>query len=196
MGFIQEQVNAFLALFVSFVLQLCPTLDPSSRSHPPQLQSSSPPSPSVADAESLPSSSPTSPPFNQEAHLLNLLTTQQHLQWQNAILTFCFTFAVGLISLQFSRTDKLNELPPSFALLSFAILLTFVLLLVAFFISQKHTTTSTMLEKVAMFLAAAAFYHAFTIPLPVNLKLVAWTLFFISLFVIVICKFLCGNIAP
>ncbi|XVF37641.1 hypothetical protein REPUB_Repub20aG0027100 [Reevesia pubescens] len=189
MGFIQEIVKTFRAF-----LRLCPKSDPSSRPHPPQLQ----PTSSVADAElpvSLPPQLPSSPSFNLESEPNNLLAAQQHLQWQNAILQFCFTFALGLISLQFSQTVESKELPTSFALLSFAVLLTFVLLLVAFFINQRHATTSIMLEKVALLLAAAAFCHAITIPFPLNLKFASWTLFFFSVFVIVICKFLYGNIA-
>ncbi|XVF37635.1 hypothetical protein REPUB_Repub20aG0026500 [Reevesia pubescens] len=198
MGFIQEKVETFLAPILAFLLRLCPKSDPSSRSHLPQLQPSSPPSPNVANAESpvsLPLPPPSSPSFSLESEPINLLAAQQHLQWQNAILTFCFTFALGLISLQFSQTDKSKELPTSFALLSFAILLTFFLLLVAFFINQRHATTSIKLEKVALLLAAAAFCHAITIPFPLNLKFASWTLFFFSVFVIVICKFLYGNIA-
>ncbi|XVF37642.1 hypothetical protein REPUB_Repub20aG0027200 [Reevesia pubescens] len=53
-----------------------------------------------------------------------------------------------------------------------------------------------MLENVALFLAAAAFCHAIIISFPLNLKFASWTFFFFSLFVIVICKFLYGNIAP
>ncbi|XVF68761.1 hypothetical protein PTKIN_Ptkin11bG0027200 [Pterospermum kingtungense] len=141
-------------------------------SDPPQPQSSPPPSPSAVDAESLPSLPPQPPrspcSFNMDSELLHLLAAQHHQQWQNAILTFCFTFALG-ISLQFPKADKSKKVPTSFVLLSFAVLLTFALHLVALFISQKHAETSKLLEKTTLLLAAAAFCHAITIPLPLNL---------------------------
>ncbi|WRX20273.1 hypothetical protein QQP08_012760 [Theobroma cacao] len=194
MGVIQEKVKAFLALIAALVLRLCPKLD-TTRSQSPQSQQQQPsslPSPVIDLEISPPSTLPlrpppsTSPSFNAESQLLNLLAAQPHLQWQSAILTFCFTFALGF-SLQFSQTDqsKDKEPPFSFVLLSFAVLLIFVILLVALFISQNHARTSQVLEKVALLLAAAAFCHATAIPFPLNLKFATWTLFSVSLFVVV-----------
>ncbi|OMO71114.1 hypothetical protein COLO4_28375 [Corchorus olitorius] len=130
----------------------------------------------------LPPAPSSSPPFNVDSELLNLLAAQHHQQWQSGILTFCFSFALGNF-LQFSKTDKSKELPASFVLLSFSVSFT---ILVALFIRENHARTSKILEKVAVFLAAATFCHATAVPFPLNLKLTAWTLFLISLFIVIV----------
>ncbi|GLT34640.1 hypothetical protein SLA2020_091430 [Shorea laevis] len=113
---------------------------------------------------------------------------QQNLQWQNAILPFCFTSAVE-ISLQFAKTQ--SKLPLSFSLVAFAILITFAFLLLAKFISREHTKVSRALEKFAFLIAAATFSYTTTIPFPVGFKFVIWSIFSISLLILVIYKYFC-----
>ncbi|KAL4269560.1 hypothetical protein GQ457_09G022260 [Hibiscus cannabinus] len=162
MGFIQEKFKEFLSLFSAFFIQLPPS------SHP----STSPPSPPSATAEGgmPPSLPPFPPPPPSSEEVVNLLAAHQNQQiWRNAILSFCFSFALGL-SLQFPQAGESKSLPTSLALLSFAVLVTFCLHFVALFVGGKHATTSIVMETIALFAAAAAFSHAIAIPFPLNLK--------------------------
>ncbi|GKV09503.1 hypothetical protein SLEP1_g20989 [Rubroshorea leprosula] len=114
---------------------------------------------------------------------------QQNLQWQNAILSFCFTSALE-ISLQFATTQ--SELPLSLSLVSFAILITFAFLLLAKYIRKDHTRVSQVLEKVAFLIAAATVCYTTTIPFPIGFKIVIWCIFSISLLILVIySKYFC-----
>ncbi|KAK8596176.1 hypothetical protein V6N13_000822 [Hibiscus sabdariffa] len=78
---------------------------------------------------------------------------QNHQQWQNAIVGFCFSYALG-VSLQFvipGRSDHWLPLPR--VSLSFIVLLVFIFILLAFFIHPKCTMISQALQKAALLLA-------------------------------------------
>ncbi|GLT34626.1 hypothetical protein SLA2020_091330 [Shorea laevis] len=177
---------------------------PPSPLHSESLQQS-PPSPLYAEV--LQPSPPSSPnqesrqPIPQQPPLIMVdpesqqfisNAAQQNLQWQNAILSFCFTSALE-ISLQFAKTQ--SKLPLSFSLVAFAVLITFAFLLLAKFISREHTKVSRVLEKVAFLIAAATFCYTTTIPFPVGFKFVIWSIFSISLLILVICKYFCHTAA-
>ncbi|XVF69069.1 hypothetical protein PTKIN_Ptkin11bG0051200 [Pterospermum kingtungense] len=159
----------------------------------PQPQRNPPsPSPSVSnDSESQqpqlpsPAPTPTTPP-NLKQLQESLLAAQQYLQWQNSVLAFCFSYALG-VSLQFMGADQSNHhLPFPFLLLSFLVLLAFIFILVAFFIHPNSTRTSQALEKLACLLAAAAFCHTLSIPFSFELKCTIWAVFLLSLFIVMI----------
>ncbi|KAK8596175.1 hypothetical protein V6N13_000821 [Hibiscus sabdariffa] len=100
---------------------------------------------------------PVQPP--SQAQLPSQLepVVRNHQQWQNAILGFCFSYALG-VSLQFvspGRPD--HRLPLPTVLLSFLVLLVFIFILLAFFIHPKCTMISQALQKAALLLAATAF---------------------------------------
>ncbi|GLT91627.1 hypothetical protein SLE2022_095050 [Rubroshorea leprosula] len=190
---------------------LHPILNPESPqpSEPSPLHSESlqPSPPSPLYAELLQTSPPSSPnqesrqPIPQQRPLIMVdLESQQfisnaaqrNLQWQNAILSFCFTSALE-ISLQFAKTQ--SKLPLSFILVAFANLITFAFLLLAKFISTEHTKVSRVLEKVAFLIAAATFCYTTTIPFPVGSKFLIWSIFSISLLILVIYKYFCHTAA-
>ncbi|XVF69070.1 hypothetical protein PTKIN_Ptkin11bG0051300 [Pterospermum kingtungense] len=159
---------------------------PQPQRHPPS------PSPSVSnDYESpqpqfpSPAPTPTTPP-NLKQLQESLLAAQHHLQWQNSVLAFCFSYALG-VSLQFMGADQSNHhLPFPLLLLSFLVLLAFIFILVAFFIHPNSTRTSQALEKLACLLAAAAFCHTLSIPFSFELKCAIWAVFLLSLFIVMI----------
>ncbi|GLT58244.1 hypothetical protein SLA2020_311750 [Shorea laevis] len=186
-------------------LHSIPNLESTQPSEPSSLHSESlqPSPPSPLYSESLQPSPPSSPnqqsqqPIPQQPPLIMVdlesqqfisNVAQQNLQWQNAILSFCFTSALE-ISLQFAKTQ--STLPLSFSLVSFAILITFAFLLLAKFISREHTKVSRVLEKVAFLMAAATFCYTTTIPFPAGFKFVSWCIFSISLLFLVIYKYFC-----
>ncbi|GLT26814.1 hypothetical protein SLA2020_018560 [Shorea laevis] len=147
-----------------------------------------PSSPSSANLES-PQPIPQPPPLigiDLESQQFDSDVAQQNLQWKNAILSFCFTFALE-ISLQFAITQ--SKLPLSFGLVSLAILITLAFLLFAKFIRRDHTRASQELEKVAFLIAAVTFCYTTTIPFPVGFKFVIWCIFSVSLLILVIYKY-------
>lgn len=111
---------------------------------------------------------------------------QQNLQWQDIILGFCFASAHG-IALQFVKTP--SQFPPSFHLLSLALVLTFSAVFVAKLISSKFPDTAQVIEKVAVFFAATAFFLAISIPLPLNLKFFTWAIYCVLLLPVFIFSF-------
>ena len=111
----------------------------------------------------------------------------QVFEWQNVIMAFCFSSSVE-IAILFAETN--SELSPSFYVLSFAILLTFLFLFVSKLIAQKFAVASQVLEKAAIIVAATALVLVTTIPYSSNkLKYAAWVLYAASLLTIFICNF-------
>ncbi|XVF19800.1 hypothetical protein REPUB_Repub11eG0142200 [Reevesia pubescens] len=164
-----QKLKTFVASIVAFFIRVCPELD-QQRSQPEQPQR-----------------------LQRES---SLLAAEQQLQWLNAVLAFCFSYALG-VSLQFVGTNQFNhhQLPFSFALLSFLVLLTFTFFLVAFFIHPNCTRTSQALKKVAFLLGSASFCHTLSIPFSFELKCAFWAVFLLSLLIIMIFKFLNHNAA-
>ncbi|XWS27195.1 hypothetical protein CRYUN_Cryun26dG0094100 [Craigia yunnanensis] len=150
------------------------------------LQPTSTNQPESSQQESQPPPPTPTTPFNLK-QLESTLAAQQHLQWKNAVLSFCFSYALAVVSLQYAQTDhQANHPNSSFFLLSFLVLLTFNLILVALFISPSRTKNSEVLEKVSFLVAAAAFCHATAIPFPFELKWAVLALFLLSLLLITI----------
>ncbi|GLT58242.1 hypothetical protein SLA2020_311530 [Shorea laevis] len=119
-------------------------------------ESLQPPLPSIPNIESpqLPPGPPRSMIDDLESQQVHSYVAQQNLQWQNAILAFCFTSAIQ-ISLQFAKSQSKPPLP--FSLVSLAILLTFALILIAKMIRRELTKVSQVLENVAFLIATATF---------------------------------------
>ncbi|TYH53551.1 hypothetical protein ES332_D09G107100v1 [Gossypium tomentosum] len=129
---------------------------------------------------------PHTPPLPQQQPLpptpshRKLAAAQQHLQWINAVLSFCFSYPIIMLQFQYAQTDQ-NQSNVSLIVLSFLVLLTFNLFLLALFIKPISTQTSETLEKVGVLVAAAAFCHTIAIPFPLELKCVVFALFILFL---------------
>ncbi|MFQ6631549.1 hypothetical protein Gotur_009022 [Gossypium turneri] len=81
-----------------------------------------------------------------------------------------------VLQFQYVQTDQ-NQPDASLVVLSFLILLTFKLFLLALFIKPISTQTSETLEKVGVLVAAAAICYAIAIPFPLELKCVVFAMF-------------------
>ena len=130
----------------------------------------------------LPTSSHSPPTLPQPSQT----TEQRNLQWQDIILGLCFTSAIG-IAVQFLKTP--SQLPPSFQLLSLTLVLTFSAVFVSKLISSKFPDTAQVVEKVAVFFAATAFFLAISITLPLNLKFFTWAIYGVLLLPVFIFSF-------
>ena len=106
------------------------------------------------------------------------------VEWQNTILTLCFTTAIG-IAIQ--SMGKEFRFPPSFHWLSLANSMTFSALFVAKFIGRKSPAAVKVLEQVAVFLAATIFFLAVTIPLQLHFKYAAWAIYAVTVIIVFIC---------
>ncbi|TYI64736.1 hypothetical protein E1A91_D09G108700v1 [Gossypium mustelinum] len=104
------------------------------------------------DIEGQPSAS-LQPQLSSQLETLPAL--QNHQQWQNAVISFCFSYALGL-SLQYAETPLQ---------------------------SNQHLPFPT---KVGLLLAAAAFTHTLSIPLPFELKCTIWAVFLLPLLTAII----------
>ncbi|XVF38283.1 hypothetical protein REPUB_Repub20aG0087400 [Reevesia pubescens] len=130
---------------------------------------------------------------NQESQLLTtFVALQQDLQWQNAILTFCFTLAIEVSLHQQQSSQTNHESNYSSIFISFAILSTIVLLLVIKLMDGRFTKILQPLEKVAILIATAAFCYIIVIPFPNGLKYTIWAILAICLPIVVFHKFIYG----
>ncbi|KAJ6866883.1 hypothetical protein NC652_038193 [Populus alba x Populus x berolinensis] len=103
-----------------------------------------------------------SPAINPQQ--INMIVVKQFtLEWPNIIMAFCFEAAIQ-IALQYEKPQH-SKVPVSFFLLSLAILLTFCSLLVSQLISNRFPEVSKVLEKIAISLAAIAFFTTIASPL-------------------------------
>ncbi|KAB2065546.1 hypothetical protein ES319_A09G096000v1 [Gossypium barbadense] len=178
-----RKIKTFLSSIAAFFFPRCPELY--QQEEPPSL-----PQPATAagiDIEGQPSSS-LQPQLSSQ--LETLAAVQNHQQWQNAVISFCFSYALG-VSLQYAETPHQSNqhLPFPMVLLSFLVLLTFICILGAFFIDPYCTTTSNALQKVGHLLAAAAFTHTLSIPLPFELKCTIWAVFLLPLLTAIILSY-------
>ena len=124
---------------------------------------------------------PKSAPINSDID-------KKNIEWQNIVLMFCFTTAIG-IAIQ--STEMNSQFPPSFQWLSLANVLTFSALFVAKFVGKVSPTTVKVLEQGAILLAATIFFLATTISLTQHLKYVTWAIYVVTMIVVFICKRLC-----
>jgi hypothetical protein len=109
------------------------------------------------------------PPRAINPRLINTVVVRQiSVEWPNVIMGFCFQAAIQ-IALQYETTQH-SKLPVFFYLRSFSILITFASLFVSQLISNRFPDTSKVLEKVATFLAATAFFTAIATPLTLAFK--------------------------
>ena len=100
---------------------------------------------------------------------INMIVVKQFtLDWPNIIMAFCFEAAIQ-IALQYEKPQH-SKVPVSFFLLSLAILLTFCSLLVSQLISNRFPEVSKVLEKIAISLAAIAFFTTIASPLIQSLR--------------------------
>ncbi|KAG4183088.1 hypothetical protein ERO13_A09G086300v2, partial [Gossypium hirsutum] len=129
---------------------------------------------------------PHTPPLPQQQSLppitphQKLATAQQHLQWKSAVLSFCFSYPITVLQFQYVQTDQ-NQSNVSLIVISFLVLLTFKLFLLALFIKPISTQTSETLEKVGVLVAAAAVCYTIAIPFPLELKCVVFAVFILFL---------------
>ncbi|KAK5846968.1 hypothetical protein PVK06_003269 [Gossypium arboreum] len=132
----------------------------------------------------------SSPQPQLPSQLHPLLALQNHQQWQNTVIAFCFSYALG-VSLQYATPHQSNQhLPFPMVLLSFLVLLIFILMMGAFFINPYCTTTSNALQKVSLLLSAAAFAHTLSIPLSFELKCTIWAVFLLPFLAAIIFTYL------
>jgi predicted permease len=125
--------------------------------------------------------------MNQEEELVNMFHAKQEMEWQNTLISTCFTSGIE-IALHFHKiTDsKLDSLH----LVCILVAIIFSCLFVSHFINPaKFPRTSKVLGKVAVFLAATVFFIIISIPFPPGLKGATWIIYAISLLVIAICNF-------
>ncbi|KAB2012631.1 hypothetical protein ES319_D09G103600v1 [Gossypium barbadense] len=135
-----------------------------------EFQSPPPHTPRLPQQQSLPP-----PPSHRK-----IAAAQQHLQWINAVLSFCFSYPIIMLQFQYAQTNQ-NQSNVSLIVLSFLVLFTFNLFLLALFIKPISTRTSETLEKVGVLVAAAAFCHTIAIPFPLELKCVVFAVFILFL---------------
>ncbi|KAJ6866884.1 hypothetical protein NC652_038193 [Populus alba x Populus x berolinensis] len=108
-----------------------------------------------------------SPAINPQQ--INMIVVKQFtLEWPNIIMAFCFEAAIQ-IALQYEKPQH-SKVPVPFFLLSLAILLTFCSLLVSQLISNRFPEVSKVLEKIAISLAAIAFFTTIASPLIQSLR--------------------------
>jgi|UniRef100_A0A3N7H4L4 hypothetical protein len=127
------------------------------------------------------------PTMNQEEEMVNMFHAKQEMEWQNTLISTCFTSGIE-IALHFHKiTDsKLDSLH----LVCILVAIIFSCLFVSHFINPaKFPRTSKVLGKVAVFLAATVFFIIISIPFPPGLKGATWIIYAISLLVIAICNF-------
>ena len=147
-----------------------------------------PPPPQTIDPESLGESlaqPPPSQPIVDREPRPNPINWA--VEWQNTILTLCFTTAIG-IAIQ--SMGKEFQFPPSFHWLSLGNSMTFSALFVAKFIGRKSPAAVKVLEQVAVFLAVTIFFLAVTIPLQPHFKYAAWAIYAVTVIIVFICKIL------
>ncbi|KAK8336257.1 hypothetical protein V6Z11_A09G109900 [Gossypium hirsutum] len=133
------------------------TLQPDSPSHTlnhSEFQSPPPQTPRLPQQQSLP---PTPSHWK-------LAAAQQHLQWINAVLSFCFLYPVIMLQFQYAQTDQ-NQFNASLIVLSFLVLLFLIFSYWLF----------------GVLVAVAAFCHTVEIPFPLELKCVVFAVFILFL---------------
>jgi hypothetical protein len=154
--------------------------DTTSESQTPQTQP--PPSPqSPTRARELP------PPTINESRRNIILDANQDLDMElmKTLLNLCFTAALQ-ITIQYKQVAE-SEIHKSINLISLAIAAIFASLFVSQFIGKKIPTASTVLEKVAFFLAATTFFFAIATPFALGIKCAIWAVYIMSLIAIAFC---------
>ncbi|KAK0574663.1 hypothetical protein LWI29_026976 [Acer saccharum] len=142
-----------------------------------------PPADHEAAVEYQPGSGPGPGPKPKAPLLANY--DQEKLDWAVRMICYCLPPAVA-IAIQFLENES-RELPLAFHFLSLALILSFNFLFLSKFIAPKFPEIAKLLERCGVFLAVTAVYLAITIPLPIWLKCITWTIFIISCITILFC---------
>lgn len=121
---------------------------------------------------------------NHVHHSPSAAADPHNLEWLMMMINFCLPLAVE-IALQSSQTQC--QLPPTFHFLCLAITFSFTFLFLGKFMSSIVPKMAQVLQWFGVFFAVTAFYLAITIPLPLWLKCVSWTLYGISLAAVMVC---------
>ncbi|KAG6742428.1 hypothetical protein POTOM_053299 [Populus tomentosa] len=138
-------------------------------------------------AEQLESQQLPPPTMNQEEDLVDNPHDEQVKEWQKVLISTCFTSGFE-IALHFHQTTDSKR--DSLHLVCILVAFIFSCLFVPHFINPaKFPMTSKVLGKIAVYLAATAFFITISIPLPPGVKWATWIIYAISLFVIAICNF-------
>ncbi|KAA8542342.1 hypothetical protein F0562_023522 [Nyssa sinensis] len=109
----------------------------------------------------------------------------QNLDWQVLVIGFCFASAVA-IALQSLQTPA--PLPITFQLLCLAMACAVSTLFVAKNIGSRHPDLARVLQHVGVLFGVTAFFLAVTVSSPLCFKLIFWTIYALSLLVIVLCN--------
>jgi hypothetical protein len=107
------------------------------------------------------------------------------IELKKTLLSLCFTAALQ-ITIQYKQVAE-SEIHKSINLISLAIAAIFASLCVSQFIGKKIPTASTVLEKVAFFLAATTFFFAIATPFALGIKCAIWAVYIMSLIAIAFC---------
>ncbi|KAF3437967.1 hypothetical protein FNV43_RR20723 [Rhamnella rubrinervis] len=100
----------------------------------------------------------------------------KNMDWAMIVVAFCFTSAVDLAFLSLQIHPR--QFPLIIYLFSLTILFGLASLLLSKFIDSKFPNTAQTLEGASVFFVVTAFFIAITIPFPLCLKFVAWTVRF------------------
>lgn len=109
---------------------------------------------------------------------------RQNLDWAMIMIGFCLPSAIE-IALQSLQVH--SQLPPMFHFLSLAIIFSFTFLFLSKVMSPKFPIIAQVLEALGVLFAVTAIFVAITIPLPLGLKCLTWTLYAFFLIAITIC---------
>lgn len=105
--------------------------------------------------------------------------------WIRQIISFCFTASIE-IAVQSAQWP--SPCSPLFSWLALAISLAFAAVFVATSIdASRFVVLIHVLEHLSVFFAATAFFIAISIPFPMYIKCVSWTVYVISLLAISVC---------
>ncbi|XP_011007375.1 PREDICTED: uncharacterized protein LOC105113070 [Populus euphratica] len=118
----------------------------------------------------------------------NVLDAKPDLETElrKTLLSLCFTAAIQ-ITIQYGQVAE-SEIHYSINVISLAIAAIFASLFVSQFIGKKIPTASTVLEKVAFFLAATTFSFAIATPFALGIKCAIWAVYIMALIAIAICN--------
>ncbi|KAF3437972.1 hypothetical protein FNV43_RR20728 [Rhamnella rubrinervis] len=117
---------------------------------------------------------------------MGLVAELKNMDWAMVVVAVCFTSAVDLALLSLQIDSR--QFPLIFYLFSLTILFGLASLVLSKFINSKFPSTAQALEGASVFFVVTAFFIAITIPFPLCLKFVAWTVYAICLLLIIICN--------
>ncbi|KAG6768730.1 hypothetical protein POTOM_027659 [Populus tomentosa] len=189
-GAIKMKIVEFLLQLLHLITSRLPSILPASPPNSDDLESqSSQPLPSSSNTTSE-SQSPTGgrPPLTiNESQRNNVLDAKPDLETElrKTLLSLCFTAAIQ-ITIQYGQAAD-SEAHYPIILISLAVVAIFASLFVSPFIGKKIPTASKVLEKVAFFVAATAFFFAIATPFPLGIRCAIWAVYIISLIAIVFC---------